>query len=262
MATFVIGDVHGCYERLRALLDKIGFHSDRHELWFVGDVVGRGPDSLSTLCWLYDHRDSVRLVLGNHDIHLLLAMAGVHAPKPADNLQPVLDYSGAAELFEWLRRQPLLYEDGGDVMVHAGLHPRWTLQQARTLAAQVQSAFSSDDYMNLFTQLYGDTPDDWDDVLSGNDRLRCIVNVMTRMRICDGNGRLRLGFVGTPAEAPAGYHAWFDVPHQHDEARIICGHWSTLGLLVRRDVVALDSGCLWGGRLSALELDTAEIIQV
>jgi len=229
----------------------------------VGDLVNRGPDSLGCLRFVKSLGAAAVAVLGNHDLHLLCVAAGVEAPRPRDTIERVLDAPDRDELLEWLRARPLMHVDGAFAVVHAGLVPQWSVAKGRALAAEVEAALAAPDHRSFLAHLYGDRPDRWDDRLAGADRLRVIVNAMTRLRVCDRDGAMVLSFKGVPGEAHAGWTPWFDMPGRASaQATIVCGHWSALGLLIRDDVVCLDSGCVWGRALSALRLDDRRLFQV
>jgi bis(5'-nucleosyl)-tetraphosphatase (symmetrical) len=234
----------------------------------VGDLINRGSGSLEMLRWCYQHQSSLKVVLGNHDLH---ALAVVHGLKPAhkgDTLQPSINASDSDELFYWLRHQPLMiaqdeYAHGGYAMVHAGLLPQWTLENALTYAREVEAELQSDNYPNFLANMYGNQPKQWQADFTGMDRLRIITNAFTRLRICTAEGEMEFAFKGELSDVPTGYMPWFDVPNRQSQAtHIICGHWSALGLRQRNNIHALDTGCLWGGQLTAMCLDTREITQV
>ncbi len=262
MATYAVGDVQGCHDALRALLDHAGFDPARDRLWLTGDLVNRGSQSLQTLRFVRSLGDAARCVLGNHDIHLLM-VAGSHTDAHrSDTLGDVLKAPDRDELLDWMRKRPLLYREGRYVMVHAGLLPEWTLEQAETLANEAQQALSAD-FDGLAGSLYGNRPERWDARLRGRDRLRFIINVFTRMRVCHPDGRLELNHKGLPERRPEGTEPWFDLPHRHgDQVTVVCGHWSALGLMLRPGLAALDTGCLWGGWLTALRLEDGAVFQV
>jgi bis(5'-nucleosyl)-tetraphosphatase (symmetrical) len=266
MARYAIGDLQGCCDELKALLAKINFSADRDELWFVGDLVNRGPKSLETLRFVRGLGSSATVVLGNHDLHLLaLAFGSKRKPKDGDTLHAVLEASDRDQLLEWLLGRPLAVfdEPRGDFLVHAGLVPEWTPRAAAKLAREVEAVLR-DDARTLFDAMYGNKPDQWSDSLRGMDRLRFIINVFTRMRFCRRDGTVDLKVKGVPGAQPEGLYPWFDVPGRKSaEVRVICGHWSTLGFKRRRDLLALDTGCVWGGALTAVNLDEqAEAIQL
>jgi bis(5'-nucleosyl)-tetraphosphatase (symmetrical) len=258
MATYALGDVQGCYDELQALLSKVGFAA-RDKLWFVGDLVNRGPKSLEVLRFVRDLGERAVTVLGNHDLHLVAQHEGVEKLKAKDTFQDVLEAPDAAELIDWLRARPMMHIESGYAMVHAGVLPQWSIAKAGALAKEVSTALTAPDYREFLEHMYGDKPDHWDEGLQGWDRLRVIVNAMTRMRYCSRQGRMDLARAGT--EPAKGYLRWFEA-RAHDEATIVFGHWSQLGLVLRPGMVGLDSGCVWGGRLSALRLEDRTLSQV
>jgi bis(5'-nucleosyl)-tetraphosphatase (symmetrical) len=263
MATYAIGDIQGCYHAFKALLAHIQFNPKSDSLWLVGDIVNRGSGSLEMLRWCYQHQQSIKIVLGNHDLH---ALAVAHNLKPKhkhDTLQASIDAPESDVLFNWLRHQPLMHAENEYVMVHAGLLPQWSVDEALSCAREVEAALRADDYHSFLRQMYGNTPNQWRSDLTGIDRLRIITNAMTRMRICTAQGEMEFEFKGELPDIPAGYMPWFDVPfRKSQDVIIICGHWSALGLQQRENVFALDTGCLWGGQLTALCIETREITQV
>jgi bis(5'-nucleosyl)-tetraphosphatase (symmetrical) len=225
-------------------------------LWFVGDLVNRGPDSLACLRFVKDLGPAAITVLGNHDLHLLCIAHGVEKQRKRDTLDEVLEASDRDELMHWLRHRPLLHVESGFALVHAGLLAQWSVAQARSLAAEVEARLQGDDFMSLLQRLYGDQPDRWNDSLAGIDRLRVIVNAMTRLRVCDADGTMVLRFKGEPGEASDGWTPWFDMPGRRSaDHTVICGHWSALGLRLRPDLLCLDSGCVWGRSLTAVRLE-------
>lgn len=263
MATYAIGDVQGCVGALHRLLEACGFDHERDRLWFVGDLVNRGPDSLATLRLVQNLGDAAVTVLGNHDFHLLAVAAG-HAKKHrSDTLDTVLDAPDREELLAWLRQRPMMHVQAQWAMVHAGLLPQWTIAQAQLLAREVETALRGESWRKFLAQLYGDTPDSWSEHLRGANRLRVIVNAMARMRFCTPEGTIDLRTKGETARAPRGFFPWFDAPGRASrDHTVICGHWSTLGLKLRPDLIALDSGCVWGGSLSAVRLEDRKLFQV
>jgi bis(5'-nucleosyl)-tetraphosphatase (symmetrical) len=263
MSTYVIGDVQGCFDELRRLLAAIAFDRTRDRLWFVGDLVNRGPQSLAVLRFVRDLGSAALTVLGNHDLHLLTFAAGLAKPRADDTLDEVLEAPDRAELVEWLRHLPMLHVEGDYVLVHAGLLPQWSVDQARALGREVESALRGPRHRDFLQALYGGKPDRWDDALRGADRLRVIVNAMTRMRFCTPDGVMEFQTKGEATAAPPGYMPWFDAPgRRSSDHTVICGHWSALGLCVAPRLLALDSGCVWGGRLSAVRLEDRAITQV
>jgi bis(5'-nucleosyl)-tetraphosphatase (symmetrical) len=263
MARIAIGDVQGCLSELRALLQAIGFSADRDELWFVGDLVNRGPDSLGVLRFVRALGGNARVVLGNHDLHLLAVACGggPRRLRKGDTLEPVLAAPDRDALLDWLRSRPLAVHaaarDGAraDLMVHAGIVPQWTVEDALQLAHEVEAALQADP-VAVFAAMYGNEPDLWRHDLAGDARRRFVINALTRMRFVDHDGRMDLKLKGPPAAAPPGWLPWFDAPRRRSaDARLVVGHWSTLGLVLRADLIALDTGCIWGGALTAVSLD-------
>jgi len=266
MARYAIGDIQGCCDELKALLERCHFSADRDQLWFVGDLVNRGPQSLETLRFVRALGANATVVLGNHDLHLLaLAFGSRRKHKDGDTLDAVLDAPDRDQLLEWLLGRPLAVfdEPRGDFLVHAGLVPEWTPRAAAKLAREVEAVLREDS-RTLFDGMYGNKPDRWSDGLRGMDRMRFIINVFTRMRFCKRDGTVDLKAKGAPGEQAEDLYPWFDVPDRKStEVRVVCGHWSTLGLKRRRDLLALDTGCVWGGALTAVDLDAdAEPIQL
>lgn len=258
MAVYAIGDVQGCLRELQQLLAYLHFDPARDRLWFAGDLVNRGPHSLEVLRFVRDLGDSALTVLGNHDLHLLAAADDPARIKARDTLHPIFDAPDRDELLDWLRRRPLLHHDAelGYTLVHAGLPPQWDLGQAQACAREVGTVLRSDTHADYFAHMYGDGPDIWSDDLRGWERLRFITNALTRLRYCAVDGRLALGYKGAPGSQPEGLLPWFDVPRRRSrDLNILFGHWSTLGPRNDPGIYPLDSGCLWGGQLTALRLD-------
>ena len=258
MAVYAIGDVQGCYSALRKLLDALCFDPAQDSLWLVGDLVNRGPQSAEVLRFVMT-LPRVVTALGNHDLHLLAVAAGKARLRPGDTLTDVLDAPDREALLDWLRQRPLLHHDAGlgYTLIHAGLLPQWSLDQARTLAREAEACIAASASGDLFDTLYGDQPDHWDDSLTGQDRLRVIINAFTRLRYCDAAGHMLLSASGAPGTQPPPFLPWFQVPRRRShDARIVFGHWSTLGVWQKDNVIALDSGCLWGGQLTAVRLDS------
>jgi len=260
MAVYAIGDIQGCYDELRELLVKIRFDKDHDRLWFVGDLVNRGPKSLETLRFVRALGPVAITVLGNHDLHLLAAAHGIRPDNiDDDTLEPILAAPDRDELIDWLRRQPLLHYDRdlGYLMVHAGLPPQWDLKLAQQCAGEVETVLRGSGLPAFLTRMYGNKPKQWSEDLTGWDRLRFIVNCFTRMRFCDRNGRLDLKTTGPPGSQPEGFYPWFEIPARASQGmNIIFGHWSTLRTPDIPGVYPIDSGCLWGGLLTALRIDT------
>ena len=264
MATYAIGDIQGCYDSLQALLARCAFDPATDRLWLVGDLVNRGPQSLTTLRFIRSLGDAAVTVLGNHDLYLLMvAEGGAKFRGKDDTLQEILDAPDCDELLDWLRHQPLCYTDGEYCMVHAGLLPQWTAARARELASEVETALQGPNFREFILNLWGSEPAGWSDDLAGWPRLRVIVNAMTRMRFCTLDGIMEFKVKGKLANAPAGHLPWFDLPdRQSRDAVLVTGHWSALGLKVEPNFLALDSGCLWGGHLTAVRLEDRAVFQV
>jgi bis(5'-nucleosyl)-tetraphosphatase (symmetrical) len=259
MATYAIGDVQGCFDELQALLGDFAFgKGDR--LWFVGDLVNRGPKSLAVLRFVRDLGDRALTVLGNHDLHLVTQHEGFERQRKDDTLDDVLAAPDRRELVDWLRTRPLMHASAGYAMVHAGLLPKWTIDKALELAREVETALVAPGYRDFLANMYGSKPARWSDALTGWDRLRVIVNAMTRMRFCTREGKMDFGTKGT--RPPKGYHAWFDLLPKDEKKTILFGHWSALGMKLTERVAGLDSGCVWGGRLTALRLEDRKLYQV
>lgn len=257
MATYAIGDLQGCYDSLLRLLDNLKFDSANDTLWFAGDLVNRGPDSLSTLRFVKSLGDHAITVLGNHDLHLL-AIAAKHKNTNDKGLKDILSANDAGELLDWLRKQPLLHHDSqlNFTMVHAGIYPEWDLKTAQQSANELEVILRSDDYLEFILNMYGNLPEKWDDKLEGWDRLRFICNSFTRMRYCEKDGTLNFKSHGAPGTHPENTLPWFDISNRKiSEERIVFGHWSTLGEITKKNIYALDTGCVWGGQLTALRLE-------
>ncbi len=257
MACYAIGDIQGCYEELRALLNALDFSADRDQLWFVGDLVNRGPGSLQTLRFVRDLGDNAVTVLGNHDLHLLAA--AYTAGKLNDTLAPIMDAPDRWSLLEWLRYRPLMVEspEWNAVMVHAGLPPQWDVPTAAACARELEQALQGADYRDFLAQMYGNQPARWDPALTGMDRLRFITNAFTRMRYCTPDGALDMDAKGTPGDQPAPLVPWFEAPERHNGGvHIVFGHWSTLGEVSNPLIHPLDTGCMWGGSLTAMEMES------
>lgn len=259
MADYAIGDVQGCYEPLLRLLDHIQFNDQRDRLWFVGDLVNRGPQSLDVLRFIKALPLKPRVTLGNHDLHLLVALfhGAVHKNRD-DTLDAILLADDALELGHWLRQQHILYHDDAlnVVMCHAGIAPMWDLRQAKQYAAELETALREETYPDYFAAMYGNEPRRWSSTLTGFARLRSITNYFTRMRFCDEHGALQFDYKGGVYSAPPHHIPWYAVPARKAiAADIVFGHWAALkGVVSLPRIHALDTGCLWGGRLSALRL--------
>ncbi len=266
MATYAIGDVQGCYEPLCRLLEYLGFSPSRDRLWFVGDLVNRGPQSLDVLRFVKALGDAAITVLGNHDLHLVMQAEGFGKPSEEDTLEEILAAPDRAELLFWLRAQPLFHVEGEWALVHAGLLPAWDVAKAQALSDEVHAMLTSQDYRAFLSHMWGSEPAAWDDALTGWDRLRVVVNAMTRMRFVWPDGRMEFrapGSKGPPERAPAGTLPWYAAPGRRSaDHRIVFGHWSALGFRQIDNVLALDSGCLWGGSLTAVRLEDQRIFQI
>jgi bis(5'-nucleosyl)-tetraphosphatase (symmetrical) len=266
MAVYAIGDIQGCGAALEALLKKLHFRKSRDRLWLVGDLVNRGPDSLGVLRRVMGLGRSVTCVLGNHDLHLLATVAGERDLSPADTFGQVLAAPDADKIIDWLRRRPLLHYDPGTkhLLVHAGVPPGWTVTQAREQAREVEALLRGRNWRAALRTMYGNEPSAWSHKLDREDQRRYTINALTRMRYCDRRGRLDLSESGPPGSQPKGLTPWFDVPGRRSRnAHVVFGHWAALGVLRRKDVTGLDSGCVWGGCLTAVRLDkTARPVKV
>lgn len=264
MAVFAIGDIQGCYRQFRALLRAMKFRDDCDRLWITGDLVSRGHDSLSTLRYVSSMGPAAVTVLGNHDLHLLAIAAGVKdRDKAEDDLRQVLKARDCDSLMDWLRRRPLLHHDGqlGYTMVHAGLAPAWDLDTALEQTARVEKVLAGDKVDKLLKKMYGNTPDQWSGELDKHQQRRYTINACTRMRYCHPDGRLEMTQKGPPGAAPDGLSPWYDIPRPHQGLRIVFGHWSALGLMIRPDLVSLDSGCVWGRAMSGVQLEPEGVVR-
>jgi len=263
VASYAIGDIQGCYHAFQALLERIDFDEKTDQLWLVGDLVNRGSGSLEVLRWCYEHKGCLKVVLGNHDLHALVVAEGIVAAHKGDTLDALLAADDSKVLLNWLRHQHLMYQEGSCLMVHAGLLPQWSAEQALSYAAEVERVLHSDDYLDFLTHMYGNLPDHWSDDLNGVDRLRVITNAATRLRICSAQGQMEFKFKGELQDIPSGLMPWFDVPDRATkDVQVIFGHWSALGLQQRDNIYALDTGCLWGGKLTAMNIETKAVVQV
>lgn len=263
MADYAIGDIQGCYHSFQALLKSIAFQPKTDSLWLVGDLINRGSGSLEVLRWCYQHQQNIQTVLGNHDLHAIAVAHGIRKPHRSDTLQDIFDAPDGEVLLTWLRHQPLMVANETYAMVHAGLLPQWTVSDALAFAKEVEVALQSKSYVDFLMHMYGNTPSAWHENLTGYDRLRVITNALTRLRVCTAEGVLDFNFKGELDDVPEGLVPWFDLPNRRSKGQsIIFGHWSALGLYQREDVYALDTGCLWGGKLTAMCLATQKITQV
>jgi len=267
MAIYAIGDVQGCYQELQALLEKLQFSADQDTLWFAGDIVNRGPDSLQTIRFIKSLGADAITVLGNHDLHLLALANGRGKQGRKDTIRDILEAPDREELLDWLLHRPLMHYDKKHnvCMVHAGIYPSWTVEDALRYASEVEAILQSDKSHEFFHHMYGDKPPKWSKKLSGWDRLRFITNVFTRMRYCDEKGRLTLREKGAPEKQPPGIIPWYQVAKRKTtDTRVIFGHWSTLKNPHVKNLYPLDTGCLWGGELTAIRVNSqmTELVQV
>ena len=265
MRLYLIGDVQGCADAFNQLLRKIDFSPSRDRLVLLGDLVNRGPDSLDLLRQLVALDNAVECLLGNHDLHALAVATGARPAHKNDTLTPLLAAPDASALLHWLRHRPLALQRDGFLMVHAGVLPQWTAQQTVAYGAEVSAVLQTSDYVDFLRSMYGNAPVKWTDTLQGADRLRVIVNALTRLRFCSVDGEMEFATKEAAGGAPTGCMPWFDVPGRLTWGTPVAfGHWSTLGLVNRPDLLALDTGCVWGGCLSAMRVDGGrrELVQV
>lgn len=262
MAIYAIGDIQGCLAPFKRLLDQISFDPQTDRLWLVGDLVNRGPDSLALLRFVRSLGDAVRMVLGNHDLFLLAATEGIATIRHKDTIHDVLEAKDRCELMAWLRRQPLHYREGSFMMIHAGLLPQWTIEESACFAREVEAVLAGPTYRTFLHSLFHAPTPQWDASLTGSERLVSIARVLTKLRTCTPTGEMS-GFSGPPEQAPAGYLPWFHLPHRRPtDVTIICGHWAALGLHIEPNLLAIDSGCVWGNELTAVRLHDRRIFQV
>ncbi|MCC2674373.1 MAG: Bis(5-nucleosyl)-tetraphosphatase, symmetrical [Ramlibacter sp.] len=266
MAHYLVGDIQGCDAPLGRLLEKIGFSPSRDTLYVLGDLVNRGPSSAAVLRRLMAYGDSAHSLLGNHDLSLLAVAHGHRAPHRNDTMDDILGAPDREAMLAWLRHRSMAIHAHGILMVHGGVLPQWTLQQTLELARELETVLRGSGLPEFLAQMWGNQPDRWEDDLAGADRLRVIVNALTRLRFCTPDGAMDLRASGGLHQAPPGLLPWFDVPGRRTAGQPIAfGHWSTLGLMQRPDLLSLDTGCVWGGCLTALRLDASgvhEVIQV
>ncbi|KVW23799.1 bis(5'-nucleosyl)-tetraphosphatase (symmetrical) [Burkholderia ubonensis] len=249
-----IGDIQGCHSSFRQLTEKLAAPPDT-PFWIAGDVVNRGPASLAALRELVDLGPRATVVLGNHDLHLLAVAAGIRTERPGDTIGEILDAPDAEALLEWVRHRPFAHFEHGMLLVHAGVLPQWDVTLALELADELQRALRAPDWRDTLSHLYGNEPNQWHPNLKKRDRMRVAFNAFTRIRFCTPDGAMEFRTSGGPASAPPGYLPWFDVPGRRTEdVTVVFGHWAALGLMLRDNVIALDSGCVWGNQLSAVRL--------
>jgi bis(5'-nucleosyl)-tetraphosphatase (symmetrical) len=256
LPTYAIGDVQGCHDELLALLGKINFREREDRLWFVGDLVNRGPKSLEVLRFVKGLGQRAVTVLGNHDLHLVAQYEGAERARKDDTLDSVLEAKDARELVDWVRTRPMMHVEDDVALVHAGLLPVWSVTKAVALGKEVERALQAKNYKEFLKHMYGSQPATWDDALEGWDRLRVIVNAMTRMRFCTAGGKMELKEKG--AQAPKEFRPWYEFRKE----AIVAGHWSQLGLKIAGPVALIDSGCIWGGSLTAMRIEDRAIFQV
>ncbi len=263
MATYAIGDIQGCFKPLRRLLDRISFDPRTDTLWLVGDLVNRGPDSLATVRFIKNLGAAVRMVLGNHDLFLLAAAEGIVSLRAKDTIRDILEAADRAELVDWLRRQPLYQREGTFLMVHAGLLPQWSIEDAASFAQEVETVLSGPHYRTFLQDLFHGPAPQWTASLKGTERLVSIARVFTRLRTCTAIGEMS-NFSGPPEEAPKGFVPWFRIPERRNANAtvIITGHWAALGLQLDPNHFAIDSGCVWGRQLTAVRLEDRTVFQV
>lgn len=263
MNTFVIGDIQGCCDQLEQLLQLIFAVDADARILFAGDLVNRGPKSLEALRLVKNMGARAETVLGNHDLHLLAIAHGIRPQHRSDTLNDILSAPDREELLDWLRHRPLAILEQDHLLVHAGIFPQWTAAQTMALAQEVQDILRGPDWLDFLSQMYGNTPSQWNDNLQGVERWRCIINGLTRMRFCSADGIMDFANKEGMQGAPEGYLAWFDVPDRKSKATsVVFGHWSTLGLLLRPNLISLDTGCVWGGKLTAISLNDRQLIQI
>ncbi|HHB91717.1 MAG TPA: symmetrical bis(5'-nucleosyl)-tetraphosphatase [Thioploca sp.] len=264
MSTYAIGDIQGCYDDLQHLLELINFNLSQDTLWFTGDLVNRGQKSLEVLRFVKNLEERAVVVMGNHDLHLLAVAYGDSKLKRKDTLANILDAPDREELLQWLRNRPFIYYDTDfkSVIVHAGLHPYWNLAQALQYANEVETAVQGDQYQQFFINMYGDKPNQWSEELQGWDRLRFISNCFTRLRYCNENGKLNLKKKDSPIFiSNIGQQPWFIWPNNRN-VQVIFGHWAALGYYDNYNVYAIDSGCVWGGSLTALRIEDKKVFSL
>lgn len=265
MATYVIGDIQGCFDELQALLSLINYNHECDTLWFCGDLVNRGPKSLEVLQFIRALGDKAITVLGNHDLHLLALYYQKKYPSENDSLYRIFQDNDRKSLMKWLRKRPLAHYDKTHncLLIHAGIAPQWSLTTALNCAAEVESVLNNKGFRKLFDNMYGNAPDIWSADLTGWERLRFIVNTFTRLRYCDADGRYHMKYKGKPGSQPKALTPWFEHPdRQNRNVTTLFGHWSTLGLNQSHNTIALDSGCLWGGALTAYRLDDRQFFSL
>lgn len=262
MSLYAVGDIQGCYRELMTLLEQVAFNPGNDTLWVAGDIVNRGPDSKATLKFLYENRQAVVTVLGNHDLHLLAIYFGAKKARSSDTFQAIINAKHCDEWMEWLRHCPLFHYDKSldYAMVHAGIAPQWSLKQAQRYAVEVETVLKGQSAVKFFSAMYGNDPACWDNTLQGYDRLRCITNYFTRMRLVSRDGSLEFSYKGDAKFSPKGYYPWFKHPKRKTEfQRVIFGHWASLGGYIDTFNFGLDTGCVWGRHLTMMNLKTQQL---
>jgi bis(5'-nucleosyl)-tetraphosphatase (symmetrical) len=263
MPTYALGDIQGCFGSFMRLLEYCRFDPAVDRLWLVGDLVNRGPRSLETLRFVKGLGDSALTVLGNHDLTLLLVAEGLGKRDRSDTFDDILRAPDRDELLFWLRHQRLCHVENKHCLVHAGLLPQWTVTQAKALAGEVETALTASGWQEFLAQMWGSQPSAWRDDLTGWPRLRVIVNAMTRLRFCTPDGIMDFRAKGGPESAPPDHGPWFEVPERKSaDTTLVTGHWSALGLKILPNLLAIDSGCLWGGALTAIRLEDRKVFQI
>ncbi|MFZ6742975.1 symmetrical bis(5'-nucleosyl)-tetraphosphatase [Undibacterium sp. JH2W] len=262
--TYFIGDIQGCADQLQSLLDKIAQTSADASYLFAGDLVNRGPKSLASLRLIRDLQIAGRAesVLGNHDLHLLAVAQGIRKASRSDTLDNILQAPDREELLHWLRHRPLAILQDQHLLVHAGIFPQWSAKKTMKLAHEVEAQLRSDNWVDLLQHMYGNTPVQWQDDLQAYDRSRCIINALTRMRFCTADGIMDFDSKDGLDSAPKGFAPWFDLPRASAKVCTVFGHWSTLGLILRENLISLDTGCVWGGKLTAVALEDRQVVQI
>jgi bis(5'-nucleosyl)-tetraphosphatase (symmetrical) len=262
--TYFIGDIQGCADQLQNLLSKIEQTEPHAKYLFAGDLVNRGPKSLASLRLIRDLQIAGRAesVLGNHDLHLLAVAHDIRKAHRSDTLDDILQAPDREELLDWLRHRPMAILQHQHLLVHAGIFPQWSAKQTIKLAHEVETQLRSEEWLDLLRNMYGNTPAQWHDDLQGYDRSRCIINALTRMRFCSADGVMDFDSKDGLDSAPKGFAPWFDLPRASEKTPVVFGHWSTLGLILRDNLISLDTGCVWGGKLTAVALEDRDVVQI
>ncbi|MFT6732526.1 MAG: bis(5'-nucleosyl)-tetraphosphatase (symmetrical) [Polaribacter sp.] len=265
MATYAIGDIQGCYQSFIKLLKKINFNPGNDQLWLAGDMINRGPDSLKVMNYILENRSAVKCVLGNHDLHFLAVIHDCKRINPKDTFIDVLESDILDDAVQYLSHLPLVIIDDQKqwMMAHAGIHPTWSINKALSLSAEVMKVIQSSDAVHFYENMYGNTPSIWSEAIEGYDRLRTITNIFTRMRYLDGNLALELTEKSSPKNRPDHLRPWFDFENKLFQSKLVFGHWASLeGKCPTENYFALDTGCVWGGKLTALRLQDKKLFQV